>query len=887
MTIHISGQYFLNHRLEEQEIRRQVRELAAAGYESIYGHARQGLKTPYFSEAWWNIIKVIVEECRANGVQFAIWDEDYFPSAVAGDRIIWNHPELAAQSLEFTVAEVSGTTKSVDLLLKNAALLKCYALPKTDDGFGSPIDLTAHCGTIRSRWEQRKVCESAYSQSCKVGTPHWRTTINHKTFALQWQPGDEREYTIVAIQVIRPEGRHNTDILNPETTRKFIEYTHQEYLNHFSDEILREHFHAAFMDEPAPAGIFPWTRGFNQEFINDYGFSLLEYLPHLILDIDEKTPLIRHKYRMTQMRLQCESYLAQIKSWCQSHGIKSVGHLTRTEYLSIVGHAWPNELRCCKYLDIPCTDPLGSGIAWRDACAYHTGLKVVSSAAHIFGKEQAGSDALAVMGNEVCLRDLKFALDFQMVMGINYFNIHGLNYSLDGPRKDETPPSLFYQHTEWKYMKTLIEHTKNTCEALTGGRHICGIAVLYPAASFYCAINQQTQGKQDPLEDKIHQLSETLLSHQKDFDFIDEITLAELTGSGIPEDWQVIILPYLKYIETETMQCLSRFIANGGKVIVLGQRPQLLGNSIHAPLTEWTENNILFSDTLAGEFLSDLPGPEVEGTGSNDIFVLQRENNGKIVSFLVNRAEREFNGLFEGQKLQIAPKGSALLWNRCSANRPALATGESVNLNEQWEVEFEPNQVPLCCWNAVDINGRIHNYNLMERQKDPLDAQRERKIYISRFLFTGNQIPLKLVLEESSIAGDWKVFVNKIEIQEFRREQVYDCMNITADIGHVLRWSSTPTENIITIETEGESNGLFEVPYLYGNFKCEHRHAHKSLPYLTAAEHMQMTEGLQSWNVLGYGTFSGTAHYVKKIDISRAGSYFLKLGRVEDVAEVF
>ena len=52
MTIHVAGQYFLNHRLDLAELRKQVRELASAGYESLYGHARQGLKTPYMSESW-------------------------------------------------------------------------------------------------------------------------------------------------------------------------------------------------------------------------------------------------------------------------------------------------------------------------------------------------------------------------------------------------------------------------------------------------------------------------------------------------------------------------------------------------------------------------------------------------------------------------------------------------------------------------------------------------------------------------------------------------------------------------------------------------------------------------------------------------------------------
>ena len=79
--IHVSIQYFLNAELEPELIRRQVRELVAGGYDCIFGHARQGLTTPYFSEGWWRAIDAIVEECDSLGIKFAIWDEDYYPSA--------------------------------------------------------------------------------------------------------------------------------------------------------------------------------------------------------------------------------------------------------------------------------------------------------------------------------------------------------------------------------------------------------------------------------------------------------------------------------------------------------------------------------------------------------------------------------------------------------------------------------------------------------------------------------------------------------------------------------------------------------------------------------------------------------------------------------------
>lgn len=47
------AQYLINHRLDLEEIEWQVTELAKAGYHGPYAHARQGLLTPYMSEAWW------------------------------------------------------------------------------------------------------------------------------------------------------------------------------------------------------------------------------------------------------------------------------------------------------------------------------------------------------------------------------------------------------------------------------------------------------------------------------------------------------------------------------------------------------------------------------------------------------------------------------------------------------------------------------------------------------------------------------------------------------------------------------------------------------------------------------------------------------------------
>ncbi|MFA6816829.1 MAG: glycosyl hydrolase, partial [Lentisphaeria bacterium] len=648
-------------------------------------------------------------------------------------------------------------------------------------------------------------------------------------------------------------------------------------------------FHSVFMDEPAPGGVFPWTGKFAEEFTAEHAYDIIEKLPHLAVDIDETSPMIRHDYRMTQMRLQCTNYLQQVQNWCHKHNIQSAGHLSRTEFISFVLNLWPNELRCCKDLDIPCTDPLGAGIAWRDAAAYHFGLKVVSSAAHIFGKKQAGSDALAVMGNETSLRDLKFSLDYQMVLGINFFNLHGLSYSFDGPRKDEVPPSLFYQHSQWKYMPALIEHAKKTCAALSTGEHICGIAMLYPSSSFNCKFNAKQTWDASKLERKIHLLADDLLSHQKDFDLIDEITLAEHPDGKMPENWQVIILPFLKFICAETTGVLEKFRARGGRVIVLGEIPQLLGTKLEKPLTQWDAPAEIFNSELTPEILSSLPGPELNGGGKENIFILRRDDQDKIISFLFNRAEKDFTGTYNNQAVKISAKGSLLLNGESTPDSKCLSRSETLDLSSGWQVKFPNNHIPLAIWQARnDPNSpSFKAYNLLDRQKNPLDSGENKVSYQSRFLYCGKTDTLKVVFDRSAMKGNWKLLFNDVEIKEFKNERVYDCYNFSADLTKYIRTGSTPSENIITIRTEGPERGLFEIPHLYGNFSCQYRHAYRSLPFLQGGNKPLQLKSLLPWQELGYPAFSGSAQYSIDIDITTAGKYQIDFGCVEDIADVF
>lgn len=900
--VSLVAQYFLNHRLDHGEIRWQMAELSRAGYQAVHPHARQGLLTPYMSADWWDALDLILECCREHGMQLAIWDEDYFPSGLAGGRILWEEPGLAARGLEFTVVQCEGPGP-FEVDFPPGMLLRAFAVPLDADGQPSgepgPVDITAHCGTRRQRWTERTILHRAYSPGVDpVGHPHWRCDMVDNRPALSWTPPRPGVWAVVGAVVQVVPGAH-PDILRSESVTRFLQLSHQQYHARYAADFGTVII-SAFTDEPSPGGpLYPWTPDFPREFLADHGYDLLDWLPHLALDIDDRSATVRHHYRLTQHRLQAANYVGQIAHWCERHGILMTGHLTRTEWLSLVSAWWPNELRCYRAMHIPACDPLGASCAWPDAASYHIGCKVVSSAAHLFGREQASSDALAVVGDEACLRDLKFMLDYQMVLGINHFSVHGLSYSVDGPRKDEVPPSLFYQHSEWKHMPALLSEVRRTCEALTGGQHLCEIAVLYPSTSLACQATPRVNWHHLADEPLIHALVEQLLRHQRDFDFVDEVTLRESVAAdgflSTPEPYRVILLPHLRYLDHRTAAALERFALNGGRVLVIGDTPRLLraGEPQAAPAPAapapggWEQHSQL-DDAL----VRSLPGPEISGEGARDVFVLRRRVGETIHEFLLNRREDWFRGTVDGVPVHLAPRGSLL--RQLPGDAPSEVQELVADLSLGWTVTFEPNQLPLCFWHVTcpagtgttDTPLAGPGFDLMQRQPDPAGAGDSPVCYACRFMLAGQIADARLVIEDATVSGDWSLWVNDVLISDWQRAVVFDCRNLVADVGHALRGGSVPTLNVVTIRTRGPGRGLHEVPYLYGSFTCEYRYGHLSFPFLRSRPAEMLLDNLQPWGVLGCPTFSGSAVYARHLTLSEPGAYLLDLGRVEDVAVV-
>jgi len=69
-----------NDRLDLEELRRQIREMARGGLGGAFLHARRGLVTPYLGPEWMEAVRTAIDEGSHTGLQPWLYDEDCWPS---------------------------------------------------------------------------------------------------------------------------------------------------------------------------------------------------------------------------------------------------------------------------------------------------------------------------------------------------------------------------------------------------------------------------------------------------------------------------------------------------------------------------------------------------------------------------------------------------------------------------------------------------------------------------------------------------------------------------------------------------------------------------------------------------------------------------------------
>jgi hypothetical protein len=188
--------------------------------------------------------------------------------------------------------------------------------------------------------------------------------------------------------------------------------------------------------------------------------------------------------------------------------------------------------------------------------------KLAGSAAHLFGHPQVWTES----GGDFSPGG-KFVFDYQLVRGINYMNIRGLNNAPAATAAAAAGGGDPSALTGWYFSRA--QHL------MAIGRPAAQVALYHPTDSMWMGDREA--------DTATVKLVTQLLEQQIDFDHIDQDSLATictLEGGGLKnlsgQVYRAVIVPSSTVIQKNVLERLRAFAAAGGKVIFVGRTPTMI-----------------------------------------------------------------------------------------------------------------------------------------------------------------------------------------------------------------------------------------------------------------------------------------------------------------------
>jgi len=584
-------------------------------------------------------------------------------------------------------------------------------------------------------------------------------------------------------------------------------------------------------------------------------------------------------------------------------------------------------IRDLSLFDIPGTDHLGIGCeskygGWGNLPLMSTniqGQKLVSSIAHLYGKEAVLSESFGVSGWGLSIADMKRIVDWQYRLGINFLCPHAFYYSLEGFRKHDSPPSQFFQATYWPYYRYFADYVARLSLLMRAGRHIAQAALFYPQDTFWEAFKPGQEDELDRrLADQFDFYASELRRCHVDYDivparFITTETAQDGTLKIGEEAYELIVLPAIPRLYNAMLDALSQFYQNGGKLLLSAPAPDELLERLRALPSSQGVFAIL--DSTKPEdlkiALEQLLIPDV-CVDHREVTYIHREVDGKHLYFLASDSDQPLDAC-----INMNVSGRVEQWNletgqiRCvSAER----TGDGYT-RVQWSfaphgslmLVVDPGQTPV--GKEPVTTERFHtqvlgdiwelacaspNALLLDHWDMRITAKGDWLHYDYTTDFWVDVVPesVELLLDDVESRGSFmegmsfKIFLNGQEVP-------------TADTGHYIdhKWKTFKIaekfrigRNIIHLRFTnqswaGEPKAMTIPPKLLGDFAlvCD-----DDGNYAISTPKKQIRSG-ESWTDQGYPLYSGAAVYSQQVTLDEeflsADQIWIEAAEVADMVE--
>ena len=232
--------------------------------------------------------------------------------------------------------------------------------------------------------------------------------------------------------------------------------------------------------------------------------------------------------------------------------------------------------------------------------------KQVGSVAAQLGKNRVLTETFGCCGWDVKPSELRRVVGIQYANGVNMMCHHLIPYSERGTRKYDYP-AHYSEVNPWvkEAFGTFNNYFTRLGHLLGEGEQSVNVAVLHPIRSAYFDYKRELAEVGYGIADLERQLQETLFTLSScgiEYHFIDETLLEKY---GFVDDAKIgcgkcaydfLVFPTLYTMDVSTEKLLCKYIEQGGKVLLLGEKPTYLEAEVYA--YDYLDSNVTLEEII-------------------------------------------------------------------------------------------------------------------------------------------------------------------------------------------------------------------------------------------------------------------------------------------------
>jgi hypothetical protein len=605
--------------MTREVIARDLDRLLSMNIHAAWVEPGRNPEAPYLSPAYFENVKIAVEEAGKRDMHLWFDDDGGYPSGFAGGKFTVERPDLDMKALASAdqVPVEAGQVFSRPLD-KNTI---CAVALNLDSGAAQLIE--AKSGQIE--WTAPTTGRWA------VALPKWAFRSGVTKSANNKSGAKDAEHSLM-------------DYLAPEADQLFITWTFEAYKKAVGEQFGKTFL--GFRGDEASFNFNPWTPDFPAEFQKRKGYDVRPHLPAIaaiqigrgrgnaafvVGNLDAAHRAFAD-YCDVWSDLFGQNFFSAGAQWCAANNLEMQTHIEHEEILPQLASSNGDFFKCMRDVQVPGIDVIWHQV-WHDVVADFP--KLASSATHLGGRPQAMSESFAAMSGNYPTPNLEEAgwiLNHQIALGITHFEYMSMGASTAGragggrrggpaPADPNQPAPVLargvapagYRYINDPKFPALAQYVNRTTYVLAQGRPAAQIGVYIPSSSFWFG---STAANRSFLA-----IVHSLLGHQRDVDFVDDYALSKsltlrsgelvnLSGQG----YRAIVIPPVEAISKVALDHLKAFAKAGGTVIFLGAAPQLVMDRNFLTATGPADIGWAVAETAADltpQVLGALPSPDL------------------------------------------------------------------------------------------------------------------------------------------------------------------------------------------------------------------------------------------------------------------------------------